>query len=103
MDISHLPSTPRSIGIFQFTPHSNLIEKVVAPSSLQVADGARRRAVVVSQDRQHMFVSSDGGHHWKQVDLPSSEFDETEDLHISDVSPDHMILVAGTEVWLEPS
>ena len=33
-----------------------------------------------------------------RVPLPSSEFDETEDLHISEVSPDHMILAAGHEV-----
>ena len=44
-----------------------------------------------------MFVTSNGGHRWIRVPLPSSEFDETEDMHISDVS-DQMILVAGTEV-----
>ena len=72
----------------------------MAPGSLQVATTYHKRATVVSHDKKHMFVTSNGGQTWIQVSLPSSEFDEAEDLHISDVSPDHMILVAGTEVCL---
>ena len=86
------------IGIFSFTPHPLLIREAVSPASLQVAATHHKRATVVSLDRRRMFVTSDGGRHWIQVSLPSDQFDESEDLHISEVSPDHMILVAGTEV-----
>jgi sortilin len=90
---------PQRIGIFTFTPHPDLISGAVSPGSLQVATTYHKRATVVSHDKKHMFVTSNGGQTWIQVSLPSSEFDEAEDLHISDVSPDHMILVAGTELY----
>ena len=45
-----------------------------------------------------MFVTSNGGKTWVKVLLPSSGFDVTDDLYISEVSPDHMILAARTEV-----
>lgn len=90
---------PKNYGIFSFTPHPRLISGAVAPSSLQVASSYRKRAVVVAQDRKKMFVTSDGGQNWIQVSLPSSDFDESEDLYISEVSPDHLILLAGTELY----
>ena len=89
---------PKSYGIFSFSPHPNLIPGAVAPSSLQVAPASHRRAIVVSKDKKAMFVTSNGGKTWVKVLLPSSGFDVTDDLYISEVSPDHMILAAGTEV-----
>lgn len=91
-------SIPRSIGIFSFTPHPDLIKDVVAPSSLKVAPTNHRRAIVISEDRRSMFVTSDGGERWIRVSLPSRDFDESEDIHFSSVSADHLVLVAGTEV-----
>ncbi|CAI7994086.1 Sortilin [Geodia barretti] len=90
---------PKSYGIFSFSPHPNLIPGAVAPSSLQVAPASHRRAIVVSKDKKAMFVTSNGGKTWVKVLLPSSGFDVTDDLYISEVSPDHMILAAGTELF----
>ena len=69
----------------------------MAPSSLQVSDTHRRRAVVVSNDNNHLYVSSDGGRQWSKVSLPSDQFDETADLYLSQVDPDHMFLEARTD------
>ena len=89
---------PKSYGIFSFSPHPNLIPGAVAPSPLQGAPASHRRAIVVSKDKKAMFVTSNGGKTWVKVLLPSSGFDVTDDLYISEVSPDHMILAAGTKV-----
>ena len=91
-------SVPKRYVIFRFTRYPGLIEGAVAPSSLQVAAAHRRRAIVVSENKKNLFVTSNGGQTWIKVPLPSSNFDEEEDLYISKVSPDHMILAAGTEV-----
>ena len=53
---------------------------------------------MVSEDKKTLFVTSNGGQTWISTPLPSSLFDESQDLYISEVSPDHMILAAGTEV-----
>lgn len=70
----------------------------MSPSSLQVAPTNHKRAIVISEDKRNMFVTSNGGQTWIRVSLPSRDFDEAEDVHISSVSADRMVLVAGTEV-----
>lgn len=93
-----LSSVLQSIGIFTFSSQTSLIKEAVSPASLQVATTYPKRAIVVSQDREHMYVTTSGGERWIKVSLPSTDFDETEDLYISQISPDHMILQAGSEV-----
>ena len=99
---THTHRVPKNYGIFSFTPYPHLIEGAVSPSSLQVVPDHRKRAIVVSEDKRSMFVTSSGGQEWLREALPSTQFDEADDLFISEVAPDHMILVAENEVSHAP-
>ena len=82
-----------SVGLFHFTPDSSLIATTVYPNSLQTSPADdRRTVVVVSMNRQFIFVSRTAGDTWDMYKTPSSDFDPEEELYLSSRDPRHMIV-----------
>ena len=83
-----------SVGIFRFNQDSTSIATTVYPDSLQVSPvGDRSLVVVVSYDKQYLYVSRDYGQTWGRSNTPSSMFDPVEELHLSNTNPLHMVIL----------
>ena len=85
----------KSVGVFRFKQNSSSITTTVYPDSLQVSPvGDRSLVVVVSYNKQYLYVSRDSGRTWRRSDTPSSMFDPVEELHLSNTNPLHMVLLS---------
>lgn len=85
----------KSVGVFRFKQDSSSISSTVYPDSLQVSPvGSRSLVVVVSYDKRHLFVSRDYGRTWTRYETPTANFDPTEELHLSNMNPQHMVILS---------
>lgn len=85
----------KSVGVFRFKQDSSSISSTVYPDSLQVSPvGDHSLVVVVSYDRRYLYVSRDFGRTWTRYETPTTVFDPTEELHLSNANPLHMVLLS---------
>lgn len=69
------------------------ISMPVMPDSLQVSPaGDRATVVVVSLNRRYVFVSRDYGYHFDRYDTPTTNFNPTDELYLSNFNPRHMVI-----------
>ena len=82
-----------SIGIVTFQADHHAISLPVMPDSLQVSPaGLRATVVVVALNRLFLFVSRDFGKTFDQLKTPTVNFDPTEELYLSALNPQHMVI-----------
>ena len=77
----------------KFEADRDAISDPVMPDSLQVSPaGQRATVVVVSLNRRYLFVSRDFGNHFDRYSTPTTDFDPTDDLYLSNLNPRHLVL-----------
>ena len=94
MSINHIYRTLNpSLGIMKFESDSKAIGVPVFADSLQVSPaGNRATVVVVSLNRRYLYVSRDYAHTFDQYKTPTVNFDPTEELYLSSVNPQYMVM-----------
>lgn len=82
-----------NLGIMKFESDSDTISVPVFADSLQVSPaGQRATVVVVSLNRQFLYVSRDYAKTFDQCNSPTVNFDPTEELYLSNFNPQHMVI-----------
>ncbi len=77
----------------KFEADHDAISIPVMPDSLQVSPaGERATVVVVSLNRHYVFVSRDYGNHFDRFNTPTTNFDPTDELYLSNFNPQHMVI-----------
>lgn len=87
---------PTSYGIFKFKQDQYSISSTVMPDTLQVSPaGDMATVVVVSLDKMFVYVSRNFGQSWDRFKSPTSNFDPTKDLYLSNFSPLNMVILSN--------
>lgn len=88
-----LREVKKGLGIFQFTADDTSLKSTVHPESLQVSKVAPRNTVVVVSYTQHyIFVSRNYGRDWDQYVTPTTQFDPSGSLYLSEKDPRHLVI-----------
>lgn len=82
-----------NIGIMKFESDPDAIGMPVMADSLQVSPaGQRATVVVVSLNRQFLYVSRNYAKDFDRYKSPTVNFDPTEELYLSSFNPQHMVV-----------